>query len=1161
MTQPREDLLPTAAFEPGEVTGQLPTVSGDTTLPRDDRPTSSLPAVPGYAIEAVLGRGGMGVVYRARHLALKRVVALKMILAGVHADEQERARFKAEAEAVGRLNHPNIVQVYEVGEHEGLPFCALEFVDGGSLASKLGGKPLSPQNAATLVETLARAMHLAHSRNVIHRDLKPANILLTAEGQPKVTDFGLARQLDEDSERTQVGMLMGTPSYMAPEQAAGRAHDAGPAADVWALGAILYECLTGKPPFKGATVRETLEQVLTREPVAPHALNRGVPRDLETICLKCLRKEPERRYASAQELADDLARFLRGEPVQARPVGTLERGWRWCRRNPALTLALLATVLSLVGGIVTASWFAVVAWREKLEAEKKTDEYVGMVAQSLLTPLAKQPVPLTAHEVDALQRVGAKRGGLLAPRCVREALTDPDLSPTLRVRGAYIWQAAVGLDRHQRDEAERLLLEQLREATGERQVDLAWGATTLGSLSPETARAAAEVLLSLLRQAKDAAVMKRLTQGLAGLLGQMDPATARTTSQEILAILNRTLEQSPNSVIFKLITEAEMSLADVLEPEVGTGVATEAASILSRRFEGAANRLVMVHAVQGLTVVVPRMKPAEAAAILIRAEIRTKDTLIRKYLIDILRNITRGMTAREASVAAAGLLGIARTATDARAFREQAVVLGGLAHRMDSAEATEVARVIAARLDQLLDKKSDILTLVLLSEGLEGIADLLPAEEALAASDRLAEPLLQELARPGTKDPTIVQGLLALVSPRNPEGTRRVATALARAIGETTSLANVPALVQQIALVAGMLDWHDAETVGAEALVHLIRFLDRKRDEYAARDVCFAIEHLDPHISPAAATEAARSLIRILQQTPMEGAWGHIATCLAGVARRMEYDEAKTFCAQVAPALLQLLPRALESLRKNGDSITIQNTIEGLGLLSPWLTPQQRTEASAAITEAMTHLAGGALVQGQAQALAALGTSQALLAVRMPAEEAMPAASRAAGSLVQALNKAPDATSLQWLTQGLDSLSPWLGPKEASVLVAVHGKASEPETVHYLSWALNSVLAREPASVAAKRPALVAALVSQPPSWSLLGGAGGLRQNLSPPPLPVPVLVELLKGPLCVGAARRSVLDQLSRHHGRSFADQWDFVIFAEERHLDLDLLTPPKSP
>jgi hypothetical protein len=326
-----------AASRPGEV----PESSGT----EPDCASGSV-SVPGYEILGILGRGGMGVVYKARHLALKRTVALKMVLAGGHASPQELARFRLEAEAVARLQHPNIVQIHEVGEANGHPYCALEFVEGGSLASKLKGQPLLAREAARLVEALARAVQLAHSRNVVHRDLKPANVLLLADGTPKITDFGLARQLDSDSGETQAGQVMGTPSYMAPEQAAGSSHEAGPAADVYALGAILYECLAGRPPFRGKTVVETLDQVRTQEPPPPSRFQAGVPLDLETICLKCLRKEPENRYASAAELADDLGRFVQGEPIQARPVGGLERLAKWVRRRPAI--AALTTAMFLV---------------------------------------------------------------------------------------------------------------------------------------------------------------------------------------------------------------------------------------------------------------------------------------------------------------------------------------------------------------------------------------------------------------------------------------------------------------------------------------------------------------------------------------------------------------------------------------------------------------------------------------------------------------------------------------------------------------------------------------------------------------------------------------------------------------------------------------------
>jgi WD40 repeat protein/tRNA A-37 threonylcarbamoyl transferase component Bud32 len=337
--------------------------------------------IPGYEIHGELGRGAMGVVYKARQVKLGRLVALKMILPGAHASAEQVARFRTEAEAVARLQHPNVVQVFEVGEYDGRPFFSLEFVDGGSLADRLDGTPWGSRPAARLAETLAEAVHAAHQRSIIHRDLKPANVLLTADGQPKVSDFGLAKRLDDRSGWTQSGAVLGTPSYMAPEQAAGRTGAVGPAADVYALGAILYELLTGRPPFLGTTVMDTLDQVRRREPVPPRALNPQAPRGLETVCLKCLRKEPEKRYASARELADDLGRWQRGDPIAARPAGRVERAARWARRNPVVAGLLVLVIAAVTGGGVgiflkyrDAQEQAEIARQQRKIAEDKTQE-------------------------------------------------------------------------------------------------------------------------------------------------------------------------------------------------------------------------------------------------------------------------------------------------------------------------------------------------------------------------------------------------------------------------------------------------------------------------------------------------------------------------------------------------------------------------------------------------------------------------------------------------------------------------------------------------------------------------------------------------------------------------------------------------------------------
>jgi serine/threonine protein kinase len=373
--------------------------------------------IPGLRLVRLLGRGGMGVVYLAEQKALKRQVAVKMLRGGYSASHEERIRFRHEAESAASLQHPNIVQIFEVGEHEGQPYCVLEYVAGETLRDLLRRGPQPPEVAAELIALLASALHHAHERGVIHRDLKPANILLeaieskptlsaetaattelatlvdsqptprwaspativaesgrqtprTSSSQrgkrapvalrPKVSDFGLARRLEsDDTAQTQTGAILGTPTYMAPEQALGQNHAVSAAIDVHALGVVLYELLTGRPPHQAASVLETLELIRHLDPVAPRDLQPRVPRDLNTICLKCLQKEPARRYATAWDLAEDLHRFLSGQPIEARPVGRLERAWKWAKRRPAVAglCAALAALTVVAMTTVTVLWW------------------------------------------------------------------------------------------------------------------------------------------------------------------------------------------------------------------------------------------------------------------------------------------------------------------------------------------------------------------------------------------------------------------------------------------------------------------------------------------------------------------------------------------------------------------------------------------------------------------------------------------------------------------------------------------------------------------------------------------------------------------------------------------------------------------------------------
>jgi serine/threonine-protein kinase len=427
---------------------QRTVVGSDGSSQASDRAEEPLPTVPGYEVLALLGRGGTGDVYKARDVHLGRLVALKMI--AECASLQHLVRFRAEAQVLAQLQHPHIVQIFEVNEHRGQPYFVLELLEGGSLDSRLARSPQPPPAAAAMVQTLARTMHAAHAQGVIHRDLKPSNVLLTRDGQPKIGDFGLAKRMDEGSNLTRTGTVMGTPSYMAPEQAHGN-KDIGPAADIYALGAILYEMLTGRPPFQGASPLETLEMVRTAEPVLPGRLQAGIPRDLETICLKCLEKQPEKRYASAAALADDLERFLGDKPIAARRAGLPELLVKWARRRPA-PAALVATIVRAVVLLGALGAWSNARLRQSARRAEARSRQVRAVVDDLYTRVAEEWLAEEPYK-DALRQEFLEKALALYQELVEEGGRDPEVRRQAALASFRVGQIYRTLDQGERARA------------------------------------------------------------------------------------------------------------------------------------------------------------------------------------------------------------------------------------------------------------------------------------------------------------------------------------------------------------------------------------------------------------------------------------------------------------------------------------------------------------------------------------------------------------------------------------------------------------------------------------------------------------------------------------------------------------------------------------
>jgi hypothetical protein len=1063
----------------------------------------ALEAVPGYEILGELGRGAMGVVYRARHLRLNRVVALKMVRRGELAGSEELLRFLAEAETVARLQHPHIVQLFECGRHNGLPFFTLECIDGGSLASWLKEAPLSPREAARLVEGLARGCHCAHQHGIVHRDLKPGNVLLantatavegraTPEGGmasadtcppldravPKLTDFGLAKRVEAGPGLTQTGVILGTPSYMAPEQARGESKKVGPAADVYALGAILYECLTGRPPFKGPTSLDTLLQVLHNDPVPPAQLQPRTPRDLETICLKCLHKEPSRRYATAEDLAEDLRRFQAGEPILARPVGRAERALKWARRRPAAA----ALLLSLVLGTAVSTYFGVQANRRANEAEasagiarekealafykeaeatKAREQTEETLARSLLQPLGpsdpfRDPSDI---ELKALWGLAENSSDRVHQLFLEYALGHPATTRQLRNRRALAVHAAVGLDLAKRRRLEEILLQRLKDETLESKwrEDCLWVA--LGVIRPGdelTVVALVRPLLDALAQEKSQEAQIVQAHDLKAMAARLEPAEAAALARPLAAALAKETPEERCGV-----ARALEAVAVRLDPAEAAAVARPLADALAKEMVSYVENVLAA----ALRAVAARLDPAEAAA-------------LARPLADALTKETSSPPS------------------------EIAQALQAVAVRLEPDEATALARPLA----NALTKEPNPRKQVLLAQTLGAMAGRLEPAEAARLSGKVARPLADALTKETNSSVRyyLPWALRAVGAWLEPAEAAAVARLLTDALAKETDGRIRPQLKVALRMVRDRL-----EPAEAAALVRLLADALAKESEPSARhDLASALGVVAVRLEPAEAAALARLLADALAKETSRARSG-LAEALSAVAARLEPAGAAALARPLADALAK---ESVPSVRSK--------LAQALGAVAPQLNPAEAMQLS---TEAAHTLADAMIKETISSRRYDLATALGMTIVRLEPVEAPALARR----LADALAKEPNSLTRRRLAEAL-----------VKTAVRIDSEEVAPRSL-LAARAVTSWLSPAP------QPGQAAMLLQAAEPW--------------PCRFTTQEFVDLLKMPTCVGEAQTIFLEQLSNRYRRPFADVWDFVEWAEKNEPGLDFTSPPR--
>ena len=925
----------TAARPASETPAGMGTVArtpSDVARLEEDAKSRAAEGVPGYVLLGELGRGGMGVVHKARHVKLNRVVALKMMLGGGQASRGDLIRFLAEAEAVAAIKHENVVQVFDYGETDGRPYMALEFCPGGTLGKLLPkdrDAARAPREMAALVAQVARGVAAAHALGIVHRDLKPGNVFLDDAGVPKVADFGLAKR-GEGSDVTREGVGMGSPAYMAPEQAR-NAKFVGPQADVWALGVILYEALTGTRPFTG-TVQEILAKAQTLDPVSPRKASPAVPRDLELICLKCLAKQPHERYPTAKELADDLDRYLRGEPISVRSTGPVERAYKWVKRNGVVSGAAAAVFLALAVGAGVSLGFgleardqAEEAKKQKKEAEAATllakanevtanretqiavaarNETKHRLAEALAGPIAakRHGYPLTPYEVGTFWRVAELRRDDVAYYFLEEATATPLACEQFECRAEYVLHAAVGMDPARRTAAEELLLSRLNDPGRQKAsaTNLAVGVSKAGFVTPKLARPCARALVDALLEIKDLQSRAELLTCLVAAAAHLPPAEVAEMCAgvapgmvSVLANTNGALHQGRlgDAAARGELAAQLCTVAALIEPD-------RAARLLAGALAKESDYFTRGRLIKGLVAVAARLEPGPAA------EYRALITeTFAGVFVKGMNTVVLASLARDLNVVAALLPPDQAAALCSRAARTLADELAGPLDAYQRSNLTTALATVAACLPS--DRSDEYRSLAARS-----LADALVNEANLYSRGSLADALVSVIARmKPDRAASVLMGALAKESDLSVRA--KLAVGLRWA---------APGLRPgQTAVLCAPL-----ARAFAAALANATFPTDTGN---LAKGLAAAAVYLPPD-------EAARILTEALARAANSDARGNLGVALGFVAGRLPPDEAAKLCAPVARALAETLGDQIVPIWK-------EQLVDGLAAVAGRLEPDQ----------------------------------------------------------------------------------------------------------------------------------------------------------------------------------------------------------------------------